>query len=112
MYTIKLSSEHYIGAYRPVRLGLPIPAHTVPDICICSNANSEPILLNSFILREALLTSTTLLEKLGLKVVDLTKEPKQVEQQPKIKEEPIQENKEQNIKRNSKSKKGVEDTWE
>jgi hypothetical protein len=71
--------------------------------------NQEPVVLNSFILRDALLNSADTLARLGLKVVDLTKEP-----QP-VKEEPISEPESVEAtppKKSSKKKKEEDETWE
>ena len=114
MYKIKFTSEHYVGTQRPIRLGLPIYPHTTPDVCFVSPNNSDVVVLNSFILRDALLNSEDFLASLGLKVIDLTKEPEQ-KHTPKVQEEPKSEPEEQpeTAKKTSKKKKEeVEDTWE
>lgn len=115
MYKIKFTNEHYVGTQRPIRLGLPIYPHTVPDVCFISPNNSDAVVLNSYILRDALLNSEDFLASLGLKVIDLTKEPQHTEPQ-KVQEEPKPELKEQpeTVKKTStkKKKEEVEDTWE
>lgn len=114
MYTIKFTAEHYVGTQRPIRLGLPIYPHTTPDVCFVSPNNSDAVVLNSFILRDALLNSEKFLASLGLKVIDLTKEPQHTEPQ-KVQEEPNPEQPKQTetVKKTSKKKRvEVEDTWE
>jgi hypothetical protein len=113
MYKIKFTSEHYVGTQRPIRLGLPIYPHTTPDVCFVSPNNSDAVVLNSFILRDALLNSADFLASLGLKVIDLTTEPKQ--ETPKVQKEPKPEPEEkpETVKKTSKKKtEEVEDTWE
>ena len=81
MYTLKPSNQVYVPRLQPIRTGLPIPEHTHPDIALVSQHNTEPLLLNSIMLRDALLNSPELLKMLGLKVTKITpKEPKKEKQ--------------------------------
>lgn len=71
-----------------IRMGYPISLHTINDICICCRGSYERIPLNSFILRDALLSSPALLAQLGLEVKELKKEEEQKPQPRKKKETP------------------------
>lgn len=69
MYSFQ-RSENVPGVKQPVRMGY--PENTYPDICLCTDTSLHNyIVLNSAILRDALLNSKQLLESMGLKVVDV-----------------------------------------
>ena len=75
---------------RPLRVGLPIYAHTEPNIAIVSANKMDPDQLNATVLRQALLNSPEEVEAfLGLKVVDIHAIPPK-EPQPVPKENPTQ----------------------
>ncbi len=69
MYSFQ-RSENVPGVKQPVRMGY--PENTYPDICLCTDTSLHNyIVLNSAMLRDALLNSKQLLESMGLKVVDV-----------------------------------------
>lgn len=75
------------GIY-PIRIGYPIPEHTVNDVCLCCEGTSEFIPLNSRMLREALLSDPKGVETLlGLRVTDALADPRPVQAKP-VAEEP------------------------
>lgn len=82
-YTLKLSSDvPNAGGYRNMlRLGLPVQADMVNDICLCANGSYEFVALNRNILRDALLSSPEFCKQiLGLEIKDATiKEEKPIQ---------------------------------
>lgn len=82
-YNLKLSQNvPNAGGYRNVlRIGLPIEADMVNDICICAQGSYEFIALNRNVLRKALLNDPDFTKQvLGIEVKDATikAEPKKV----------------------------------
>lgn len=78
-YNLKLSQEvPNAGGYRnTLRLGMPIAADQVNDICICAKGSWEFIALNRNILRDALLSSPDFCKNvLGLEVKEFKPETK------------------------------------
>ena len=96
MYRLKHANSVPIPG-QPLRIGLPIYAHTTPNIAIVSVNNMDVIHLNADVLRDALLSSPKEVEQLlGLKVTDiLTKSvPEETPQQPEPKKKVSKETKE------------------
>lgn len=75
-YSLKLSREvPNAGGFRNIlRVGTPVQADMINDICICCAGSYEFVPLNSNILKQALLNSQEFVENvLGLQIKEITK---------------------------------------
>ena len=107
MYRLKHANSVPIPG-QPLRIGLPIYAHTTPNIAIVSVNNMDVIHLNADVLRDALLSSPKEVEQLlGLKVIDAKAQP--VPEETPTVEPPKKVSKETKASKESKESKEVEE---
>lgn len=81
-YSLKLSREvPNAGGYKNMlRVGMPVQADMVNDICICCAGSYEFVSLNSNVLKQALLNSPEFVKNvLGLQIKEIKKVAKKEE---------------------------------